>query len=155
APDQRPCGARSTPAPSRRGRAPIKHAHDRTRFVQFQPGMIIRDAVVDDAAAIAAIQVDASRAAYSEIVPRDYFARLTVERRIPVWRKLITAKNAREQIIVGEDAGCIRAYAHFGRSRDSDASQGSGELQSLYVAPDCWRCGLGAEMLAASIDRLA
>jgi ribosomal protein S18 acetylase RimI-like enzyme len=116
--------------------------------------LIIRDAIVDDAPGIAEIQVTASRAAYGHIVARDYFKGFTVASRIIVWRKLITATNALEQIIVGEDGGDIRSYAAFGRSRDVDAAEDRGELQSLYVFPDCWRSGLGAQMLATSTRRM-
>jgi ribosomal protein S18 acetylase RimI-like enzyme len=116
--------------------------------------LIIRDAIVDDAAGIAEIQVTASRASYGDIVPRGYFEGFTVASRIVVWRKLIAATSALEQIIAGEDAGGIRAYAAFGRSRDVDAAEDRGELQSPYVSPDRWRSGLGAQMLTASTHRL-
>ena len=116
--------------------------------------LIIRDAIVDDAPGIAEIQVSASRAAYGHILPRDYFKGFTVASRIIVWRKLIMTTNALEQTIVGEDGGGFRAYAAFGRSRDVAAAEDRGELLSLYVSPDSWRSGLGAQMLATSIRRL-
>jgi ribosomal protein S18 acetylase RimI-like enzyme len=115
----------------------------------------IRNAGADDAHAIATIQVDASRAAYAAIVPHGYLERLTVEKRTAVWTQLISANGEFEQTIVGEDGERIQAYAHYGRSRDPNAAQTTGELYSLYVAPDRWRCGLGQQLLAASIRRLA
>ena len=72
-----------------------------------------------------------------------------------MWRELITAKCGAEQIIIGEDDAQIRAYAHYGCSRDPSAGQTTGELYSLYVAPDQWRRGFGQRLLAASIRGLA
>jgi GNAT superfamily N-acetyltransferase len=114
----------------------------------------IRNAIADDARAIAEIQVAASRTAYADIVPADYLKRLAVPTRSVVWTRLIAAANEPEQIIIGEDANCVRGYAHFGRSRDLDAAETTGELCSLYVNPSSWRCGFGRQLLAASMRRL-
>jgi len=115
----------------------------------------IRNATVNDASAIAAIQVDAWRAAYATIIPQKHFDGLTVEKRSVVWRELITAKCGSEQVIIGEVDAQICAYAHYGRSRDPSAGQTTGELCSLYVAPNHWRRGFGQQLLAASIRELA
>ena len=115
----------------------------------------IRNATVNDAGTIAGIQVDAWRTAYAAIIPQRHFDGFTVEKRSVVWRELITAKCGSEQIIIGEEDAQICAYAHFGRSRDPSAGQTTGELYSLYVAPDHWRRGFGRQLLAASIRGLA
>jgi len=115
----------------------------------------IRNARTDDARAIATIQVDASRAAYAGIVPHGYLERLTVEKRMSIWRQLISAPGEVEQTIVGDDGEHIQAYAHYGRSRDPSANRTTGELYSLYVAPHHWRSGFGQQLLAASIRGIA
>ena len=114
----------------------------------------IRNAISDDARAIAAIQVAASRAAYADIVLPDYLKGLTVPARTAVWAQLIAAANEPERIMVGEEADCVRGYAHFGRSRDLDATERTGELYSLYVNPVSWRRGMGRQLLAASLRGL-
>jgi ribosomal protein S18 acetylase RimI-like enzyme len=114
----------------------------------------IRNAIANDASAIAAIQVIASQIAYADIVPPDYLKRLAVPTRTSVWTQLIAAANEPEQIMVGEEADLLRCYAHFGRSRDADATDTTGELYSLYVDPISWRRGFGRRLLAASMSRL-
>jgi GNAT superfamily N-acetyltransferase len=77
-----------------------------------------------------------------------------VPARTVVWAHLIAAASEPEQIVIGKDANCVRGYAHFGRSRDLAATEITGELYSLYVASDSWRCGFGRQLLAASMRRL-
>jgi ribosomal protein S18 acetylase RimI-like enzyme len=115
----------------------------------------IRNATASDAAAIAAIQVAASQNAYADIVSPDYLKRLAVPTRTSVWTQLITGASEPEQIMVGEEADLLCCYAHFGRSRDADATDTTGELYSLYVDPGSWRRGFGRHLLAASMRRLS
>ena len=115
----------------------------------------IRNARADDAHAIATIQIDASRAAYAGIVPPGDLERLTVEKRTAIWTQLIGAPGEVEQTIVGEDGEHIQAYAHYGQSRDPGADRATGELYSLYVAPNHWRSGIGRQLLAASVRGIA
>ena len=114
----------------------------------------IRNATTDDARAIAEIQVAASRTAYADIVPADYLKRLAVPTRTVAWTQWIAAADGPEKIMIGEEADCVRGYAHFGRSRDLDTAGTTGELCSLYVDPNSWRCGFGRQLLAASMRRL-
>ena len=65
---------------------------------------------------------------------------------------MIANQSDTERIVVGEESGAVRGYAHFGRSRDPDALPNVGELYSLYVAPLHWRRGLGKILLAASLQ---
>jgi len=125
-----------------------------TNGLEFEivTALIVRKAITGDAARIAEIQVAASMAAYSSVP--GYVMRFTETSRTPIWRQMITVQSENEEIIVGENEGRVRAYAAFGRSRDEDAVKTTGELSSLYVSPDCWRSGFGAQMLAASMRQL-
>lgn len=114
----------------------------------------IRNATAHDAPTIAAIQVSASQKAYAGIVSPDNLKRLTVPTRTSVWTQLIAAAREPEQIMVGEEADLPCCYAHFGRSRDADATDTAGELYSLCVDPGRWRRGFGRHLLAASMRRL-
>lgn len=68
---------------------------------------------------------------------------------------MIANQSEVEQIIVGEDNGDVRGYAHFGRSRDPGVPANVGELYSLYVTPLHWRRGFGKRLLAGSLQGLA
>ena len=98
----------------------------------------LRKASSEDARAIAVIQVQASRAAYEAVAPPGYFHGFTAPRRVAAWRTVIARRRDTEQIIVAEESGQIRGYAHFGPSRDPSAPPSTAELYSL-VAPSRWR----------------
>jgi ribosomal protein S18 acetylase RimI-like enzyme len=115
----------------------------------------LRKASSEDARAIAVIQVQASRAAYEAVAPPGYFYGFTAPRRVAAWRTVLARRRDTEQIIVAEESGQIRGYAHFGPSRDPSAPPSTAELYSLYVAPSHWRRGFGRRLLAESLRELA
>jgi RimJ/RimL family protein N-acetyltransferase len=55
---------------------------------------------------------------------------------------------------VVEEAGVVRGFAATRRSRDEDATPGTGEIHSIYLAPEAWGRGLGTVLLAAATDDL-
>ena len=108
---------------------------------------MIREAVTEDSARIAEIEVAGSRYAYHHIVPDECLYRdLSVEGRVPVYTGWITEK--RFEVYVYEDAetGIIKGMMGIGMSEDEDM-QGAYELHFLYVDPDYVRGGIGSEML--------
>jgi ribosomal protein S18 acetylase RimI-like enzyme len=115
----------------------------------------IRNASFEDARAIAVIQVHASRAAYEAVAPPVYFNGFTVPRRIAAWKTMIAGRRDTEQIIVAEESGHIRGYAHCGPSRNPGAPPSTAELYSFYVAPSHWRRGFGRRLLVESLRELA
>jgi GNAT superfamily N-acetyltransferase len=123
--------------------------------VTLSASLSIRNASCADAAAIAAVQVDASRAAYGSFAPPGYFEGFTVSRRTTAWRTIIADQADRERLIVGEESEHSAGYAHFGCSRDAGATSSVGELYSLYVAPAHWQRGFGTQLLQASVCGLA
>lgn len=109
---------------------------------------MIREATVHDAARIAEIDVISSRYAYQDILSDEcLYHDLTVENRIPVYRRWITEK--RFEIYVFEDpgTGIIKGMMGIGMSEDEDKT-GAFELHFLYVDPGYVRTGIGSEMLS-------
>ncbi len=108
---------------------------------------MIREAALEDASRIAEIEVISSRYAYHRIVSDEcLYKDLSVENRIPVYRKWITEK--RFEIYVYEDAGTgiIQGMIGIGMSEDEDKANAF-ELHFIYVDPDFVRMGIGSEML--------
>jgi ribosomal protein S18 acetylase RimI-like enzyme len=98
--------------------------------------------------------VAASLAAYQGIVPQGYFSGFTVDKRATVWGQLIAATNAIEQIIIGVEGDTVRGFVHVGGSREPELSETAAELHALYVDPQCWRQGVGHQLLAEGLTRL-
>lgn len=112
------------------------------------PTTVIRRATPADAQAIAQIHVSAWRAAYNDLIPDEVLGSLSVERREELWRKDLEAGIA--AIWVAESGEAIVGWISVGRSRDPDASAGTGELWAMYIDPAHWRVGIGRALWSAA-----
>jgi ribosomal protein S18 acetylase RimI-like enzyme len=107
--------------------------------------MELRRATPEDAAAIAAIQVAGWRETYPGILPEEYLAALSVERRAEAWRKML-ADGASVQIAEGS------GFAVVGAQRDDAlAAEWPDELQAIYVLRKHQGRGLGRALLRAAL----
>ena len=108
---------------------------------------MIREATVNDSARIAEIDVLSSRFAYQNIVSDECLYRdLTVESRIPVYKRWITENRFGIYVYEDSETGIIKGMMGLGMCEDED-KKGAFELHFLYVDPDDLRMGIGSEML--------
>ena len=108
---------------------------------------MIREASVYDSGRIAEIEVVSSRYAYKDSVSAVcLYKDLTVENRIPVYRRWMDEK--RFDLYVNEESGTgiIKGMMGIGMCEDDD-KKGAFELHFIYVDPDFVRMGAGSEML--------
>ena len=116
--------------------------------------LVIRNADVRDACAIATIQVRASLIAYKGIFSSSS-PTLTIEGRRLVWRDIVATAHGQHCVLVAEQSDEICGYAHFGPTRDAgEDPMSTGELYSIYVAPERWRQGIGGRLLVESMHTL-
>jgi ribosomal protein S18 acetylase RimI-like enzyme len=117
-------------------------------------GGSIRVAGVADAAAIAAVHVEAWRETYVSIVPVQVLAGLSVDRRMEIWRRILTNPTAfsSSAVFVAEREGTVVGFGCCGMQRDESLnSQGyDGEISSIYVLRAFQRCGLGVAPMSAT-----
>ena len=108
---------------------------------------------VADAAAIAAVHVEAWRETYVGIVPVQVLAGLSVDRRTEIWRRILTNPIAfsSSAVFVAERDGTVVGFGCCGMQRaESLSAQGyDGEISSIYVLRAFQRCGLGAFLMSA------
>ena len=108
---------------------------------------MIREAVLNDAARIAEIEVLSSRYAYKGIIPDEYLSTdLSVENRAPVHERWIAGKRFEIFVYEDPDTGIIKGMMGIGMCEDDDKKDAF-ELHFLYVDPDYVRMGIGSEML--------
>ena len=117
----------------------------------------IREAMVQDAEAIATIHVDSWQAAYRGILPEAYLANLAVTQRSEAWRKSIVAGKPRVLVAQADDHDddadadeTILGWVAFGDSRDGDKDHRWAEVETLYIAPAFWRKGVGNRLIDAA-----
>jgi ribosomal protein S18 acetylase RimI-like enzyme len=114
---------------------------------------MIREATREDARAIAEIHVAAWRAAYRDLMPEDYLASLSVEKRTATWRTNI-GKPGPAKVALAELDGAPAGFCSFGPTRDEPASDAA-EIYAVYVQPECWRQGAGRLLCEHSLREAA
>jgi ribosomal protein S18 acetylase RimI-like enzyme len=112
----------------------------------------ISRAISEDAAAIARVQVRSWQAAYEGIVPADYLAALTSEKREAVWREFIP--RGEPELLVARDGESIVGFIAFGLCRDENAAADRAEVWAIYVAPSHWAQGVGSQLYSRARARL-
>ncbi len=106
---------------------------------------MIRRARVDDAAALAGVNVRGWLFAYADIV--DVRTMLDAGGDIEArWRELLA--QAGEHVWVAEPDGAVTGFVSVGRSRDDEAPADVGELRAIYLEPEAVGTGLGRALLA-------
>ncbi|HEX5319180.1 MAG TPA: GNAT family N-acetyltransferase [Stellaceae bacterium] len=111
----------------------------------------IRPARLDDAARIARLDVETWQAAYAGILATPYLVGLSAERRQRGWAGLI-GREPRDVRVAVDAGGAIVGFGSCGGCRDDKSF--TGEVFTLYVAPDWQNQGIGRRLLLALFARL-
>lgn len=96
--------------------------------------------------------------AYRGIVPDAILDGMSVEARREFWRRVIgrrafdPSNDARVWVVEEDDV--VRGFAATRACRDADAAPGTGEVHSIYLAPEAWGRGLGSQLLDRAADDL-
>jgi ribosomal protein S18 acetylase RimI-like enzyme len=107
----------------------------------------LRRAKDGDAQGIARVHVVTWQRAYRELLPADYLAALSVERRQQNWANELGVLAADRRPWVAHIDESVIGFVSAGPSRDEGAALSTGEVYALYVLPDCWDRGLGRNLL--------
>lgn len=111
----------------------------------------VRDAAVEDAAAIARIYVDTWRDTYDGILSAAYLAKMSVEKLSQRWRQLL--RRPHELVLVAVLHDEVVAFCSGGLETSGDPFF-RGEVFTLYVTPEHQRRGIGEHLLAEMLARL-
>lgn len=114
--------------------------------------MEVRLAKETDAKAIAGVHVSSWQVAYRGILPDRFLSALSVDRRVEMWNGLLNSPDV--DIFVALDAlGTVMGFASIQTSRDDDAPGGTGEITTIYVAPEAWGRGYGRSLMKAILGK--
>ena len=112
---------------------------------------MVRDAVAEDAVAIARVWVAAWQAAYAGLMPAKYLAGLTAEAAVPAFERSL---REGQSVLVLEQGRDILGFSAYGASRDSGAGPETGEVIAINLHPSGWGRGFGRELLRETQQRL-
>jgi len=111
----------------------------------------IRAARLDDAGAIARLDVETWQAAYAGILGTPYLAGLQPARREAGWTQLLRREPGSVRVAV-DGEGHIIGFGSCGTARGEPSF--TSEVFTLYVAPDRQNQGIGRRLLLAMVARL-
>lgn len=111
----------------------------------------IRHARPEDAGPIARLDVETWQAAYAGILGTPYLAGLSAARREVGWASVIRRAPREVHVAVADD-GNIVGFGSCGACRGEPGY--SGEVFTLYVAPDWQNRGIGRRLLLAMFAQL-
>jgi GNAT superfamily N-acetyltransferase len=115
--------------------------------------MMIRPATLDDAQAIAHVDVEAWRTAYRQILPAAYLDRLSKNNRRFMWVTILGNSSFKGFAFVAESDGEIIGFANGGPNRRNDPNY-TGELYSIYLLDEFQRQGIGTALFRRSVESL-
>jgi GNAT superfamily N-acetyltransferase len=114
---------------------------------------LVRPLVAIDVDAVAQLHVAVWQAAYRGLLPDAFLDAISVERRAAMWRQIVERQAA--PALVAEQDGRIVGFVVGGPSRDDDAQPGvTAEILAIYVTPDRWGAGVGAQLLQEALTML-
>ena len=114
--------------------------------------MHITPARLEDARQVAQIHVTAWQSAYQGILPAEYLASLSVEKREAMWRESIV--KGVPELLVAKVEGAMVGWVAFGPCRDEGSTPDSAEVWAIYVAPRSWSSGVGRMLWHRSQARM-
>ncbi len=114
----------------------------------------IREARIEDAAAIAKVHLEMWKYAYKGQLPDGYLNSLSCEKYFDRWVEKLSIDDPSRTILVCVDASdTIVGFCSFGPSRAKN-SQGKGELYAVYVSPFYKRRGIGKLLMKTAVETL-
>ena len=109
--------------------------------------MIIREAELKDANAIALVHVDTWKTTYSGILPSAYIEKQTYAKRCDRWKRILKASKAKTDhlVYVAEFEGEIIGFVDGGKARSANPLY-KGEIYAFYILEAYQRQGLGRNL---------
>ncbi len=116
--------------------------------------MIIRDATLDDAAALARVHVAAWRAGYRGMMPDAFLDALDPTTRGDRWRAILAGRGRDKRLFVAVEGDELVGFADVGPLRPAP-ERDRGELYAINVHPRAWGSGVSVLLLDRATRALA
>src|ERR1700689_4259819 len=112
---------------------------------------LVHEAAIEDARAIAQVQVESWRSTYAGIIPDSYLASLNVEEREERWKELLAAPDS--LMFVAESEAGIFGFVSGGKLREPIDGYDA-ELYAIYLLRDNQRKGAGRRLVESLAESL-
>jgi len=117
--------------------------------------VIIREACIDDAVGIAKVHVDSWRTTYAGIVPDEFLANMSYDRREEQWFNELNnpTTNRMFTYVAENDLQQVIGFVNGGPERNSDPIY-KGELYAIYILKHYQGQGIGYRLTKTLMERL-
>ncbi len=116
--------------------------------------MVIREANVGDAEAVAEISRRGWATAYADLLPGSFLARHFDAPLAEEWRQYLQSMPAKHTLLVAEHAGDVVGFIRFGPCEETPEAESEAEIYGFYVMPQRIGEGIGRSLLAAAVGSL-
>jgi ribosomal protein S18 acetylase RimI-like enzyme len=117
-------------------------------------GVVVRRAVVDDAAGIAAAHAAARLVAYRDFLGHELLSGTFSADKTAIWRARLAAEQPPVVFVAIRDAQVLGYCMVLTPSEDEDSGGVVAELTRMSVIPDAWRSGVGTALVSESLGFL-
>ena len=119
--------------------------------------MDVRQAQLEDAGQIAVIHVRSWQAAYRGLLPQEFLDQLDPAQRLDRWKRALEPPGqVRGATLIIGSGDSLAGFVNVGPTRDDDDDPARvGEVRAIYLLPAAWGQGLGRDLMAAGLERLA
>jgi GNAT superfamily N-acetyltransferase len=117
--------------------------------------VIIREATVSDAGALARVHVRSWQEAYRGLVPQEYLDGMDPARRLPRWQEMLADDDIGLTLVAEDERDGVVGFIRLSPSRDTDVDPSEvGEVQAVYLLAGYWGRGVGRSLMDAGVRRL-
>jgi ribosomal protein S18 acetylase RimI-like enzyme len=114
-----------------------------------------RPARLEDVPALAHVHIESWRTTYKGIVPDEFLAALSYERRMEQWKTRLTSSDPRVFVYVAVDEqDCVVGFVNGGKPQQADEYEYSGELYAIYLLKEYQGRGLGRMLVQRLVERM-
>jgi len=110
--------------------------------------IVIRQATVQDAPAIARVRIDSWRTTYRGLVPDAYLDAMRLEDSVELWNRVLTAGANTTSVFVAESDGEVVGFA-AGNMIEEVRYDLDAELSAVYVRREFQHAGTGRRLVSA------
>lgn len=115
--------------------------------------MIIRQATVVDAAAVAHVHVAGWQTTYRQLLPAEFLENLSEATSQARWEQWLDGSPVNGTVFVAVQHEMIVGFIHVGPERTGDASY-LGEVIALYLLEECRGQGIGSALFRQGVAEL-
>lgn len=119
--------------------------------VSGAPSFRLRRPTVEDAAAIAAVQVDGWRDTYGRLLPQRFYDAKALAERTRTWSEALSRPDRAPRLFVAESAAPLVGFAFASSPREEHPARDL-QLHMLYVRTPLHGSGIGQALLDAVLE---